>query len=337
MISNGFFNNRNLVKKSPVVMVKTFIVLQMSAVAVFFLAAVLGDYGEIYEHLPLSQSLSFHIVEAVGIFTFETILIFYIFFSWYKEYYDIKNDRIVYGRGLIFRKKRVVSLGAISSINYRQGPLGRLTKYGDIELEDKISGKNFIMDHIPEPQDYVEFLVHLKDNIGFKDFKKDKRSLADLLSRGEEERLEFKTSFRWDERQNKVNKALERAVMKTVVSFLNSEGGQLLIGINDSGNVVGLENDYRSLPKPNADGFQNHFNNVFHSMIGSEYRQFIELNIDKTDNQDYCLVRVLYSDKPAYLKIDNDEEFYIRIGNGTTSLKLSETASYIDSHWRGKL
>lgn len=334
---DGFFNNKYLIKKSPVVMVKTFIVLQMTAVAVFFLVAVLADYGEIYEHLPLSSSLSFHIAEAAGIFTFETILVFYIFFSWYKEYYDIKNDKIIYGKGLLFRKKTVIPMGAISSINYRQGPLGRLTKYGDIELEDKVSGKNFIMDHIPEPQNYVEFLISLKDNVGFRDFKDDKQSVATLLSQGEHEKLEFKTSFRWDERQNKVNKNLEKAVMKTITSFLNSEGGQLLIGVDDSGQVVGLENDYRSLPKVNADGFQNHFNNVFHSMIGPEFRQFIELSIAKVHDKDYCLIRVMPSDKPAYLKFDNGEEFYVRTGNGTTSLKLSEVASYIDSHWRGKL
>src|SRR3989338_10391158 len=98
-ISNGMdrfgFNNSLVVKKSPVVIVKTFIVLQLTAVAVFFLASIIADYGEIYERLPLANSLSFHIVEAVGLFTIETGLVFYIFFQWYKEYFEFRNDKII--------------------------------------------------------------------------------------------------------------------------------------------------------------------------------------------------------------------------------------------------
>ncbi|MDP3697098.1 MAG: putative DNA binding domain-containing protein [Candidatus Taylorbacteria bacterium] len=331
------YNQPFLVKKSPVVIVKNFIVLQMAAVAVFFLSGILLDYGEIYEHLPFSTSLSFHIVEAIGIFILETALIFYIFFRWYKEYYDIKADKIVHGRGIIFRRRTVILLNAVSSVSYWQGPLGKLTKYGNVELKDKNSGQNFVMDHIPEPQHYVDFLIQLKDILGYKGLKEGKLSLEELLAGGEHERLEFKTSFRWDFNQEKVNKNLERAVMKTVVAFLNSGGGQLLIGVNDSGNVIGLDRDYRSLPKPNADGFQNHFTNVFHAMVGPEFRQFIELNFAKAGDKECCLVNIVPTGKPAYLKLDNGEEFYIRTGNGTTSLKLSEAASYIDSHWKGRL
>ncbi len=334
---NQGFNQSFLVKKSPVVIVKNFIVLQMTAVAVFFLSGVLLDYGEIYEHLPFSTSLSFHIAEAIAIFLVETTLIFYIFFRWHKEYYDIKGDKIVHGRGIIFRRRTVIPLSAVSTISYWQGPLGKLTKYGNVELKERISGDNFVMDHIPEPQNYVEFLVQLRNNLNFHNVKEGKISAEELLSGGEHEHLEFKTSFRWDINQNKVNKNLEKSVMKTIVAFLNSNGGQLLIGVDDSGSIVGLENDYRSLPKPNADGFQNHFTNVFHAMVGPEYRQFVELVVDEVNGRDCCLVRVMPAGKPAYLKLDNGEEFYIRTGNGTTSLKLSEASSYIDSHWRAKL
>src|SRR3989344_3568968 len=120
---NGFgYNQPFLVKKSPVVIVKNFIVLQMTAIAVFFLSGILIDYGEVYEHLPLPRSFSFHIAEAIGLFLLETILVFYIFFRWYKEYYDIREDKIVHGRGIVFRRRTVMSLASINSISYWQGP-----------------------------------------------------------------------------------------------------------------------------------------------------------------------------------------------------------------------
>jgi membrane protein YdbS with pleckstrin-like domain len=333
---HGLFSNQTIVKKSPVVIVKNFIVLQMTAIAVFFLSGILIDYGEIYEHLPLPRSFSFHIAEAIGLFLLETVLVFYIFFRWYKEYYDIREDKIVHSRGIVFRRKTVIPLATISSVGYWQGPLGKLTKYGNIELKEKNSGQNFVIDHVPEPQYYVEYLVKLKNSIDPRNLEEGK-SLEEILYNGEHERLEFKESFRWDANQGKVNKNLEKAVMKTIVAFLNSGGGRLLIGVNDSNNIVGLVNDYKSLPRSNADGFQNHFTNVFNGMVGPEFRQFVELSFPKIENGECCLVRVMPGDKPAYLKMDSNEEFFIRTGNGTTSLRLSEATSYIDSHWKGKL
>ena len=336
---NGPFNNNQLViKKSPVVIAKNFIVLQMAAVAVFFLSGVLLDYGEIYKHLPIASSFSFHIAEAIGIFTLETVMVFVIFFRWYKEYYDIKSDKIIYSKGIIFRAKTVIPLKTIRSVRFRQGPLGRLIKYGAVDLEDKTSGKIVVLDHIPEPQRCVETILRLKEVLTDLQPIASASSFEDLVTNGEHERLEFKTSFRWDANQNKVNKNLEKATMKTIAAFLNSEGGQLILGVNDSGNITGLDNDYRSLPKPNADGFQNHFTNVFHSIIGPEFRQFVNLSIHKVGDKECCLVRVAFSDRPVYLKLDvGGEEFYIRTGNGTTGLKLSEATSYIDSRWKAKL
>ena len=333
---NGFgYNQPLLVKKSPVVIVKNFIVLQMTAIAVFFLSGIVADYGEIYENLALPSSLSFHIAEAAGLFLFETVLVFYIFFTWHKEYYNIQGDKILYGKGIIFRKKTSIPLSSVKSVAYRQGPLGKLTKYGTIDIIDGTS-KGFKLEHVPDPSMYVELIVRLKNNLPGERLGIS-NSVEKVLAEGEHEWLEFKSTFRWDLNQDKVNKNLEKATMKTVAAFMNSGGGQLLIGVDDLGNIVGLNADYKSLPKSNADGFQNHFNHVFHSMLGPGFRQFVELAIQKIGDKECCLVKILASDKPSYLKFDEQEEFFIRTGNGTTSLRLSEAASYIDSHWKGKL
>ena len=330
------FNQSLVIKKSPVVIVKTFIELQLTAVAVFFLASIVADYGEIYTRLPLSSSLSFHIVEAIGIFILETSLIFYIFFAWYKEHYNIQKDKITYGRGIIFRKNTSIPLGSVKSVIHKQGPLGKLTKYGTIELKDGISGSSFYLEHIPEPGMHAELIIRLKNNLPGERIES-ATSIEQILAEGEHEWIEFKSTFRWDVNQKKVNKNLEKSAMKTIAAFLNSGGGQLLIGVDDFGNIVGLDADYKSLPKSNADGFQNHFNHIFHSMIGPNFRQFIELAIQKVGDKDCCLIRVISADKPAYLRSDEQEEFFIRTGNTTTSLKLSEASAYADSHWRGKL
>ena len=158
-------------------------------------------------------------------------------------------------------------------------------------------------------------------------------NIEDIIKSGEHEKLEFKTSLRWDVNRNQVNRDLEKAVMKTVAAFLNSGGGRLLIGSDDQGNLIGLEKDFASLSKSNADSFENHFNNIFNAMIGPEFRRFVKIAFSDFDGKKACLVSVEPSHKPVYLKTANGEDFYIRTGNVTTPLKMSEVATYISS-WR---
>ena len=73
------------------------------------------------------------------------------------------------------------------------------------------------------------------------------RDLPAILSAGEGERIEFKTYARWDIQLGRVNRALEEAVARTIAGFLNHDGGTLLIGVTDAGNVAGLEADYQTL------------------------------------------------------------------------------------------
>lgn len=163
-----------------------------------------------------------------------------------------------------------------------------------------------------------------------------KNDIRELINSGEHEKLEFKTSLRWDAKRNQVNKELEKMVMKTVAAFLNSEGGCLLIGISDSGEPIGLKNDFATLAKPNVDGFENHFNNLFNNMIGAEFRRFVKLSFNNINEKVVCLTNVEPSRKPVYLKTENEENFYIRTGNVTTPLKISEAATYISSWWQDK-
>lgn len=162
----------------------------------------------------------------------------------------------------------------------------------------------------------------------------EEQNIKDIIRQGEHEQLEFKTSFRWDVNKDQVNKELERSVMKTVTAFLNSQGGSLIIGLSDTGQVHGLESDFASLVKQNFDGFENHFNNLFVSMIGPEFRRHVKLSLHNINDKSVSLVEVDRAHKPAYLKTDKGEDFFIRTGNATTPLKVSQVSSYISSQWR---
>lgn len=327
-----------IVKKSPIVIVKNFILLQGVAVVAFFVAGAVADYGEIYTSLFISRTISFRIAEALLIFSAETAMVFFIFFRWYRESFQIRKGEIVHARGVLYRHRTTIPLDNVVSVSHRQSPLGKLTKYGTIELTNSNTNKKIRLENVPTPEEYVDLILKFKRFSSNKKTEVEaintKASVLDLLNKDEHENLEFKSTFRWDTRQNAVNRILEKSVMKTIAAFLNSQGGQLVIGVDDNKAVVGLTSDYNSLIRKDADGFENHFTQVFQNMIGAEFRQFVKLNWSQIDDKECCVVSVSSSHKPAYLKGDNNgEEFYIRTGNGTTSLKLSEANAYIDSRW----
>ena len=157
-------------------------------------------------------------------------------------------------------------------------------------------------------------------------------NVRQLIRTGEHEKLEFKTTMRWDMKRNQVNKELERSIMKTITAFLSSQGGQLLIGVDDGRGVVGVTPDLSSLAKKNEDGFENHFNNVFSTMIGPEFRHHVKLSFHEVGGENVCLVSVERAHRPAYLKNGHGEDFFIRTGNATTPLKMSQAAAYV-ANW----
>lgn len=157
-----------------------------------------------------------------------------------------------------------------------------------------------------------------------------------LIAAPEHERLERKSTFRWDLKTNAVNRSLEKAAMKTVAAFMNSRGGNLLLGVGDHGEAVGLEHDYATLTRRDSDGLQNHFSNVLAATLGPSLRQYVRLRPFAHDGKECMLVSVAPSDRPAYLREQDREEFFIRTGNGTASLRMSEASAYIASRFGTK-
>ena len=122
--------------------------------------------------------------------------------------------------------------------------------------------------------------------------------------------------------------------MKSVVGFLNADGGTIVIGVNDGGTIIGLEKDYHSLAKKNRDGFANHLTVLLKTMIGLPFTKYIQTHFENVGGEDVCLIKVQNGHKPAYLKnADNKEEFFVRVGNSTQPFSMSDTADYIKTHF----
>ena len=65
-----------------------------------------------------------------------------------------------------------------------------------------------------------------------------------MLRLQESKTLEFKSSLRWNLKEDrKDDKRVTHAALKTIAAFLNTEGGDLLIGVDDDRKVLGIDHD----------------------------------------------------------------------------------------------
>lgn len=160
------------------------------------------------------------------------------------------------------------------------------------------------------------------------------RNIHNVIENGENNFVEFKSSFRYDVNQGKVNKALEMVIMKTLAGFMNSEGGTLLIGVDDEGNILGLKNDYGTLKRKDKDGFEQLLMTTVANSLGTASCKLIHLNFHSVNDNEVCRLSVKVAPNPVYVKHDKTSKFYIRTGSGTREMELHEAVEYINEKYK---
>ena len=160
-----------------------------------------------------------------------------------------------------------------------------------------------------------------------------------IIESGETEEIEFKSSLRWNLLELKVDKKIEFIILKSIAAFSNSYGGRLLIGVADSGEILGIQDDLNTLSKQNKDHFELHLRNMINNVFGKDFViNNIKIKFYELSGQEICIVDIGTGNKPLYLEaIDKNgqkiKKFYVRSGNSSPELDLEETASYVQNRF----
>jgi membrane protein YdbS with pleckstrin-like domain len=321
-------------KRSPIVLFRTFALIEISAFVIYVLAVGHGNAKyDFYTHLLwLSQIISYQMAKYLLLSGAQFAITIYAFFHWYYETFRLRANTITHRWGVFFKKEKIMPLEKAVTMTLVMGPFGKWLHYGSIRVESE--GATMMLADVSYPALHVrtiERMIKGQSNDGARD-------LMALLDADEHEQLEFKSSLRVDQKQGGVNREVEKAAMKTIAAFMNSKGGTLLLGVADGRTeqgriIVGLAGDYASLPRKDSDGFENHFTQLFNRALGPENRNLVQLQFHTIGDQEICLVRVAQSMRPVYLTMDDNEYFYVRTGNGTTPLKMSEVETYTSARW----
>jgi type I restriction enzyme, R subunit len=161
------------------------------------------------------------------------------------------------------------------------------------------------------------------------------RTVEELAANDEDYSVEFKSTARWDLREDKPNKAMEDAVLKTIAGFLNTDGGTLLIGVNNSGTAIGLEPDYQRVQPKNGDGFVNWLTTHLINSLGHTPVARIRARITTFESKEICRVDVARHVEPVWAKTSKGQRvFFARFNNSTRAIPDDEVNDYVCTHWR---
>ncbi|MHB0947566.1 MAG: AlbA family DNA-binding domain-containing protein [Gemmatimonadaceae bacterium] len=150
-------------------------------------------------------------------------------------------------------------------------------------------------------------------------------TLPALLAAGEGECLEFKASVRWDREARRVNRALEEPVVRTIAGFMNQSGGTLLLGVDDSAQVVGLAEDFATLRRPTKDGFEQYLVTLVRTALGTHCCPLVHVVFHHIDGRDVCRVVVEPAPEAVFIERDGTAHYFVRAGNATRALDPRET------------
>jgi len=189
------------------------------------------------------------------------------------------------------------------------------------------------VDFITKPFDPAEVRARVRRQVELQDERRRLRQPAlspearvqQIIKEGENERTEFKSTLRWSLKESKVNHAVEIAWLKTVVAFLNTDGGSLVVGVDDAGVPVGRHHDGFA----NEDKYLLHVNNLLQQHLGIEHAANVRFGLCPIGDAKALLIECSPASRAVFLTDAGQESFYARCGPGTRKLSMSEMLAYL--------
>ncbi len=160
-------------------------------------------------------------------------------------------------------------------------------------------------------------------------------SFQEMIEMDESQILERKPFLRWNPRKKAIDKNLEYEVAEVIAAFMNTNQGIVLIGQDDSKNILGIENEYPHMPskKKDRDAFEIRLTEIVNNKIGPDKFSLIKIEYEEVETHILCIITVEKSEEPVFVKLEGKVVFPIRQGSKTQLLDSESQHRYIQSNF----
>jgi hypothetical protein len=221
-------------------------------------------------------------------------------------------------------------------------PVDELSKLGDSYIHASSNDElDILYDRLRSKEDEIQALKsevsevrrYYEDRLQAIQCQRDTNALKGRIAHGETRTLEFKPSIGWNHRQKKIDRNIETGVLKTIVAFCNTDGGELLIGVGNHGEIIGLDGDPRCA---NDDRVLLQLVALIQARIMPSVAHYVRCEIVPLDGKKICKVVCSKSIEDVWLKEDKSfpEAFYVREGPSSTALSPRNAFRFIRARFR---
>lgn len=157
-----------------------------------------------------------------------------------------------------------------------------------------------------------------------------------LIAAGESADVEFKSTARINLRTGQRDDRVEMAIAKTLAGFLNTRGGTLLVGVDDSGSVLGLDPDLGQMKSPDLDRYELWLHDFLTRVLSAPAVSLLQVTFPEVGGKAICRIGVGQSSRPVFVRQTKGEEilFFVRLGNSTRQLSVEDAIEYAADHFR---
>ncbi len=162
-------------------------------------------------------------------------------------------------------------------------------------------------------------------------------AVATLIAAGESHRVEFKQTARWNVHTEAKDPRIELVIAKTVAGFLNADGGTLIVGIDDDGQAVGLDEDLTLMKEPDLDRYELWLMDHLERCLGKPALSSVRVSFEAVTAVTVCRIDVTPAPEAVFLDEPGggrEADMYVRMGNSTRKLLTDEAIDYARHHWR---
>lgn len=161
------------------------------------------------------------------------------------------------------------------------------------------------------------------------------RQIQELITEHETRSVEFKSTGRTNLHTGQADRKMVDEVLDTIAAFANSEGGSLLIGVTDSGQIHGVEIDYKLFKDGGRDDFTRWVTDVTKDNLDYLVAQSLIVSYVSIEGHDVCRVDVPPSPTPVFKSEQGvkAKRFYVRMNNSTNELHGPDLLNYKEKRW----
>ena len=202
-----------------------------------------------------------------------------------------------------------------------------------------LRSKDLVLYHVPtQENDAIEAMIKAGES-GHREFKLQALWSAHLTKE------EINASESPDVRKYRTN-ASKFIIARSIAGFLNTDGGDLIIGIredrmNNAITVAGIENDYPLLIEAdrNPDGYRRMLVDAiirkYLPEIFDTASQFIHITFPEVSGKTLCHIHVKRSEKPVFVDSGTEEIFFVRVDASTRAISGKTLTHYTLTRFSG--